>query len=303
MLFATPLITAYSYALTFVIGLCVGSFVNCMALRLIQEGATLTGRSHCPSCGHDLGLLDLIPVLSWLFLRGRCRYCGAHISVRYLLVELACAAGFCSILTVYDITLEAAQLMVLFAVLVCVTLTDIDAMVIPNGALLVAVLARAGYLVALVAMGPGGMVCANANVDPVGVVTNSLISAVAVGAAMLVIVLVMDRVLGRPSMGGGDLKLFAVAALYVGWQVSLFLIIVACLIGLVMGLIVTYGTGKDIDDEQFCPDRPAPADADAKSDDDDVPERSFSFGPAIAAATWIALLAGQPFLQFYLSLM
>ncbi len=68
-----------------------------------------------------------------------------------------------------------------------------------------------------------------------------------------------------------------------------------------MGLIVTYGTGKDIDDEQFCPDRPASAAA--KSDDDDVPERSFSFGPAIAVATWIALLAGQSFLQFYLSLM
>lgn len=62
-------ITAYILFITFILGCCLGSFADCMAVRLVSGQSVLSGRSHCDSCGHVLGVLDLFPVLSWLLLR------------------------------------------------------------------------------------------------------------------------------------------------------------------------------------------------------------------------------------------
>ena len=72
----------------FLLGAALFSFMNVVAWRLPRGMDPLKGRSVCPQCGHTLGAPDLVPVFSWLFLRGRCRHCGAHIPARYLLVEL-----------------------------------------------------------------------------------------------------------------------------------------------------------------------------------------------------------------------
>src|SRR5206468_2111132 len=74
-----------------VFGSIVGSFINALSFRLGTGVSIATGRSRCMRCGHGLGMLDLVPVVSWVFLRGRCRYCGTKISVQYPLVELAAA--------------------------------------------------------------------------------------------------------------------------------------------------------------------------------------------------------------------
>jgi len=73
--------------LSFIFGAVVGSFLNVVILRL-PLGRSLSGRSYCPSCGHVLGFLDLFPILSFIVLRGRCRYCSAKISPRYWIIEL-----------------------------------------------------------------------------------------------------------------------------------------------------------------------------------------------------------------------
>ena len=76
-----------------IIGACFGSFINVMAHRSVQNRKWWGNeRSKCESCGHILGFFELIPVLSWIFLRGRCKNCGAKISVRYILVEILCAS-------------------------------------------------------------------------------------------------------------------------------------------------------------------------------------------------------------------
>ena len=69
-------ITAYILFITFILGCCLGSFADCAAVRLVSGQSVLSGRSHCDSCGHVLGVLDLFPVLSWLLLKGKCRYCA-----------------------------------------------------------------------------------------------------------------------------------------------------------------------------------------------------------------------------------
>jgi prepilin signal peptidase PulO-like enzyme (type II secretory pathway) len=85
--------TAITSAVLFVFGLIVGSFLNVVVLRL-PRGERLTGRSHCARCNRELRALDLVPVLSFLWLRGRCRYCNARISFRYPLLELVTAFLF-----------------------------------------------------------------------------------------------------------------------------------------------------------------------------------------------------------------
>ena len=94
------------YPFFFIFGLIVGSFLNAVIYRLEEKESFLKGRSYCPRCKHVLNWKDLIPVLSFLILRGRCRYCGKKISFQYPLVELA--TGFLFFLTAYN-TLQNAN--------------------------------------------------------------------------------------------------------------------------------------------------------------------------------------------------
>jgi leader peptidase (prepilin peptidase)/N-methyltransferase len=76
------------------LGACIGSFFNVVLWRLPRGESVAHPPSHCPACGHELGPAELIPVISWVALRGRCRACGVHISARYPLVELGVAIMF-----------------------------------------------------------------------------------------------------------------------------------------------------------------------------------------------------------------
>ena len=75
----------FSVIMAACLGAVAGSFLNCAALRIVRGEPFVKGRSHCPHCGHVLGPLELVPVISWLVQRGRCRACGAKISPRYLI--------------------------------------------------------------------------------------------------------------------------------------------------------------------------------------------------------------------------
>ena len=79
---------------SFVVGCCIGSFLNVVALRLQREEDFIRGHSHCVECLHELSWKDLIPVLSWIWLRGKCRYCGRDISPRYWVVEVVSGCMF-----------------------------------------------------------------------------------------------------------------------------------------------------------------------------------------------------------------
>ena len=76
MLHISPEITIYILTITFILGCCLGSFADCAAGRLLSGESVVAGRSHCDHCGHVLGVLDLIPLFSWLLLKGHCRYWG-----------------------------------------------------------------------------------------------------------------------------------------------------------------------------------------------------------------------------------
>ncbi|MGI6032205.1 MAG: prepilin peptidase [Coriobacteriales bacterium] len=280
-LFASPALCAYVLFVTAVLGLVMGSFINCAAWRSVRGQSFLKGRSHCATCGHVLSARDLVPVFSWVFSKGRCRYCGQKISVRYPLTELCLALVYVSIVLRYDLTLESVEMLVFASLLFAVALIDLDSFTVPNGLLVAAVLDRLLYLLVvwLCDMSESGAVLDS--------LVLSLVSALVVGFVLLLFVLLMDRVLKRPSMGGGDVKLLALAAFFFGWQQSLYLIVIACVFGIVFGLIAG---------------RHGNADSERGEDADVVPTRAFPWGPSIALACWVTMLSGAAFVGWYLGL-
>jgi leader peptidase (prepilin peptidase)/N-methyltransferase len=195
-------------------GLIFGSFATVVAHRVPRGEPFATGRSRCPHCQATIAAYDNVPLLSWLMLRGRCRHCGERISARYPLTELAMAALFVATVLILG-TGDGGELalgLTFCALLVVVTLTDLERRVIPNTVLL----GGAAIAVALAAA-----------TDP-GSLGTRAIAAAAAGGFLFLVALAYPR-----GMGMGDVKLAAVMGLYLGRSVA-----PALLIGFAAGAVV-----------------------------------------------------------------
>lgn len=259
-IYGNTFIMIYSAAVCFILGAVMGSFLNCAAYRTAHGQSFIKGRSHCTSCGHELSVKDLFPIFSYIFLRGKCRYCGAKVSVRYPLTELFFALLTVGCLFRFDLTLLCLRNYIFICCLFYITLTDIESCIIPNGALIISVVAWALYLPF---SGYGWL-------D----ILLYVVAAVAYGGTILLISLILDKVLKKESMGGGDIKLFAVCGLYFGLVGMLFTVIFACVIGLITAPIL-----KRV-----------------------KKEKQFPFGPSIAISSCLMLFIGQLFVSWYMGL-
>jgi leader peptidase (prepilin peptidase)/N-methyltransferase len=139
-----PLITWLVYA--FVAGLLFGSFANVVIYRMPRGLSIVSPPSACTACGKRLMSFDLVPIASWLALRGRCRYCRATISVRYPLVELSCAVLF-SCMVYFTPSLSAIPLAFFAFLLVCVTMIDADKREIPNNLIITGCIIGAAWVI------------------------------------------------------------------------------------------------------------------------------------------------------------
>lgn len=251
---------AYCVAVAALFGAACGSFLTCAAGRIVAGESFLSGRSRCDSCGHTLGVRDLVPVLSCLFLRGRCRYCGAKVPARCLWTELLCAAVAAACLLRFDLTALCLRNWLFLCVLLLLSLVDWDSFEIPDGCHVAAVLIWAA---ALPFLGWGWRE-----------IGGRLLCGLVYGGALLGVSLVLDKLLGRDSLGGGDIKLFAVVGLYLGFVGSLFAVILACALGLLLTALRRAARGESV-----------------------------PFGPAIAMATAVMLFCGDFFVNWYLGLL
>ncbi len=253
----------YIYFITAVIGLAMGSFLNCFAYRYAEHKSVLKGRSHCALCGHTLSALDLIPVFSWLFLKGKCRYCGEKISPRYLISELVLALAYVSVLLRFGLTLDAARYAVLLSLLFTAAFTDIYCGLIPDRLVIIGTICAFGF----------------AFFSPEGIVQGllwTLIDGLSVALPLLLIVLAYDKITGKEAMGGGDIKLMFLIGLFFDWKLNILILIFACFVGIAFALI--------------------------KRPDGEMHEQkgAFSFGPALAVSAWVVMLWGQPVMDWYL---
>lgn len=210
--------------LVFLFGITVGSFLNVCIYRLPLGEDIVHTDSHCMSCGYKLKWFDLIPLFSWLFLRGRCRKCRARISVQYPLVELANGLIWVGLIYTNGFTATGLCYCAAASSLLVLSVIDWRTYEIPFGCNVIILLAGVVNLIA----------CRELWLD-------YLIGFACVSGLLLAILLVSR---GR-AMGGGDVKLMAAAGLLLGWKNIILAFAVGCILGSVIHLILMKVKDKD----------------------------------------------------------
>jgi leader peptidase (prepilin peptidase) / N-methyltransferase len=244
------------------LGLLVGSFLNVVIHRVPRKESVVTPRSRCPGCGTQLAERDNIPVLSWLLLRGRCRTCAEPISARYPAVELATGAIFVIVALRIGLDWVLPAYLVFIAALLAISIIDLEHYKVPNRI----VFPTLGACVAMLAV-------AALLQDDWGRLGTAFIGSLAASASLLVINLIYPR-----GMGMGDVKLALLLGLFLGW-IDLAHVALGMFLGFLLGAVggITLIALK------------------VKSRKDHVP-----FAPFLAGGTFLALLVGDVFLDWYL---
>ncbi len=233
----------------FLTGAAIGSFLNVVIFRLPRGESLVRPRSRCLSCGATLGVVDLVPVLSYIALGGRCRHCRRPYSPRYMLVELATGLAALGAWYLIGPTPEALVSFIIVCCLLVVFFVDLDHYIIPDE--VVALIAVGGVgldVLALVQRGRSAAVVFHEQISSgrgYEVVLPASVVGMAVGAGVFVaIAFVAERVFRRPGMGWGDVKLAGAmgAVLGPGYEFFTFFLL-AVLIGAVVGL-VTIALGR-----------------------------------------------------------
>jgi leader peptidase (prepilin peptidase)/N-methyltransferase len=192
----------------FFLGLIIGSFLNVMIYRLPRGETLLRPRSHCPACEHPLSIIDLIPLLGYLFRRGRCAYCSEPISLRYPLVELLTAILFVNIHWYFAWTVHTLAGLIFTSILLVAAFTDIETGIIPDFITYPALVA--GLVLSCFTIG----------------FRDSFMGALILGGVFLIVALI-----SRGGMGGGDIKLGAVIGAFVGIPGILLVFVFSSLLG------------------------------------------------------------------------
>lgn len=204
----------------FILGTILGSFANVVILRNQKGQSFVTPGSHCPQCQAPIGWQDNIPILSWIFLRGRCRNCSAKISIRYLIVELLTGALFA--MTVYRLGYSwfLIEALILVLGLVIVSFIDLDSFLLPD------VFTLPGMALGLF----GGLI------NPERSFWDALLGFLMGGGFLWAVAYFYYLWRKEEGMGGGDIKLLAWIGAVLGWQSIPFVIISASIVGAVAGL-------------------------------------------------------------------
>ncbi len=220
----------FTYLIVFLFGLSIGSFLNVLVYRLPRSLSLVKPPSSCPSCGRRLGPMELIPLLGYLALKGRCLKCRAAISPRYPLVELAAALLFTAVYSSFGFTLEGFGYLILLVLLQAISLIDLDHRLIPN------TLVGAGLIAGLILQLPAILALwfhIPAWLIPVRPITDALAGLALGGGLLLVIILV-----SRGGMGAGDMKLMLLIGFYVGLRGTAVVMMLGFTLGALTGLLL-----------------------------------------------------------------
>ena len=276
------------YVFIAVIGLLVGSFLNVVIHRLpiimkremvvnarevLEQELTeeeqkwendkfnlVVPRSRCPKCGHKITALENIPVISYLFLGGKCSECKAKISIRYPIIEFVTAVLSVLVAVYFGVTWAALAGLVLTWCLIALTMIDFDTYFLPDSITLP--LIWIGLLLSMYGV---------FNVD----LKSSIYGAVFGYMSLWLVYHAFKLLTGKEGMGYGDFKLLAVLGAWMGWKMLPVIILFSSLVGAVVGIAMVIVMGRD----------------------KNIP---IPFGPYLAAAGFIAFLWGEKILNAYL---
>jgi len=208
--------TILFYTTVFLFGIVIGSFLNVVIYRVPKGENIVVVNSHCMNCGYQLSWYDLVPIFSWLALRGKCRVCGDKISVQYPLIEALNGVLYLVVFHRYGVSIESLLYCLLFSALLALSVIDFRTYEIP-----------VGFNYFILALGL------------IRVATDwknwaaYVIGFLAVSACLYLLYIVSD---GR-AIGGGDVKLMATCGLLIGWKLIILAFLLGCILGSVIHVI------------------------------------------------------------------
>lgn len=212
------------------LGLVFGSFANVVILRLPRGESVVRPRSHCPQCKKQIAWYDNLPVLSWLMLKGKCRFCQTKISKRYPLVELLTALIFGALFLKVGWSWLLLEYLIFAFGLIVVTFIDLDHMILPD------VFTVSGLIIGL----------AGAALNPERSFMSALGGVLMGGGFLWAIAVIYYSLRKQEGMGGGDIKLLAWIGAVLGWTSIPFVILASSLVGTLVGLVVAFKSEKGL---------------------------------------------------------
>jgi len=212
-----------------IFGAIVGSFLNVCIVRMPKEESIVTPGSHCPRCNHPILFYDNIPFISYLALRGKCRYCKSSISAQYPLVEGITAISSLLLFLKFGPSLNYFFYFSFVAALIVVTVIDLYHQIIPD-------------VISIPGIGVGLL---GALIVPSITFFNSLLGILLGGGSLFVVATLYQWLFKREGMGGGDVKLLAMIGAFLGWKSVILTILLSSLIGSITGMIIMVIKGKD----------------------------------------------------------
>lgn len=217
-----------NFLIFFLIGLVIGSFLNVCIYRIPRGKSIIKPFSFCPKCGSTIKPWHNIPFISYIFLKGKCAYCGEKISIKYPVVELL--NGFLYILaySYFGLTPAFFFSLIFISALIVVSFIDIEFQIIPDV-----------ISIPLIALGVVFTVFFHDGSEMLSGLWRSL-TGILVGGGCLLLV----SILSKGGMGGGDIKLNAAVGAWIGWKASLLTIFIGSLAGSIIGLIILKKTGN-----------------------------------------------------------
>jgi len=202
-------------------GLCIGSFLNVVIYRLPLGQSLASPPSRCRNCGYSLRWFDNIPVLSWVWLRGRCRQCHTPVSWQYPLVEVITAALFALVVLLTPPGVLTASRLILVSILVALFGIDLEHQILPNSITLPGIVVG----IALSVFAPPGW-------------RDSLIGAVLGAGILYAIAYGYFAWRGEEGMGMGDVKMLAMIGAFLGWKAVLVTLVLSSFSGALIGVLL-----------------------------------------------------------------
>jgi leader peptidase (prepilin peptidase)/N-methyltransferase len=212
----------------FFLGASIGSFLNVVIYRLPRKESIIFPPSHCPNCNHKLSIKDLIPIFSFIFLKGKCRYCGKNISIRYFIVEFILGISFSSIFLFYDFSFFSIKSLIFISLLLPIFFIDLEHMIIPD------VISIPGLFI--------GIIFSIFEKNLWKSVSGSMIF----GGILLLIYLLALIIYKEEGMGQGDIKLGLLLGSFLDIRLSILSLFLSFVIGGIVSIFILIFKNKTL---------------------------------------------------------
>ena len=258
----------------FILCTCIGSFLNVVIYRLPNKMSLAKPASHCPNCNSPIKWYDNIPIISYIILGGKCRYCKERISPRYLIVELTAGIISALIFVRFGLTLYTLFGIIIYLTLIPITFIDIEHYIIPDSCIII-----------LLVTGIFGIFFNDLNygIGLFSVDYKSKLISLAIVIVFWLIIFLLEKLLKKDLMGGGDLKLLGVAGLILGYEQLLLVLGLASILACIAELILKAFKNKP----------------DESKDNSNL----FAFGPYLSFSILIIYLFGINIIEWWMSLL